>query len=480
MLLPGKILEEIRDALISGFPTEEKFKNEILSIKLNIEPSKYPNGENYEGRVYNCLRELDAENRIIELIKASYEKNKGNPNLEKIYRKIPKISLLVILYSYEKKYFEEMKKSYYECFCDKFTDWEPQTVEEILDNLDNLHQEQADRSPMVKFVAKLLNIEKFPEHISDKLKQWGQNNNDNFDEILEQTNQQQKNIQRPLTLLILIEPSLQGADKGLYLFKSWLIESEGLISKPKSYGKILLNISCKKKEKFSLQEIPSLLKHFIDKVFDKLDKEPTAIEFFLPRELFNQPIDTCIPKKFEGEEKEEDDDDEEELYPVGMKYHVSIRSYQRIKKLWKKKIRDQKIKRWELRWETLYSQRENVCFPYLISGDNSEQTKILSDILLDNILGVKLFEIPCKDILKAIDSEGIPVALWLRNESKNSDIKSEFEAIFQDCSITKMPKKIIEKRRQAFRNENHIGKNIVLLWDNPNILPPEILPASLP
>ncbi|MDF5727330.1 MAG: hypothetical protein PUP92_04655 [Rhizonema sp. PD38] len=184
-------------------------------------------------------------------------------------------------------------------------------------------------------------------------------------------------------------------------------------------------------------------------------------------------MDAFIPQKLE-----EEDDEEELQIPVGIKYKVNIRSYQRIKKLLKKKSPDEKILRWNNKWNTLHSKREEICCSYLTSADNWQE--IISQLLSDDVLGVKLSQIPSKEILKAIDQSGTPIALWLRTESKNLDFITDFEAFLQDCSITELPKTIKDKRLDAFAKEIHIGKHITLLWDNPNILPPEVLPASLP
>ncbi len=380
------------------------------------------------------------------------------------------IELKEILKPLEKSYFQQLKHSSSVCF-PKYKEWS-NNIEDIFNTLDDIHKQESSLDSVIRFVALLLSTLKIAQDkaMINKLKQWGQNNHLQLDGLLNQKPESSK-----ICLIILIEPSFQEADQNNYIIKSWLVESDS-----KSEVKNSLEITYQKKETFSLKEIPKeipcLLKYFIDQSASQWDKVLTTIEFFLPRELFNQPIDTFIPKKFEGE----DDDDDEELYAVGMKYHVSIRSYQRIKKLWKKKIKDQKIKFWEGRWETLYSQYEQVCCPYLILGDNSKETEILRNLLSHEFIGIKLFETPSNDILKAIDSEGIPVALWLRSESKKSEFMGDFEAIINDCSIARIPEEIKDKRKNAYGKKNHIGNNIVLLWDNPNILPPEILPASLP
>jgi hypothetical protein len=385
---------------------------------------------------------------------------------QKIVKEQAICKLKNILEPLEKKYFQQIQQSYSVCLSGNFSDWLPDNVESIFNQF--IHEREDSFQSIAFFVARLLIIHKFPHDINHELENWGRNHVDNFHQICQQTKQdikqKQDNIQR--YLIILIEPSIQETDKSLYIVKSWVIEEDNLRYKS-------LDITDQKKEKFSFKEMPSLLSYFIEQSIQELKNLPTTIEFFLPYELFSQPIDAFIPQ-----ELEEEDDEEELLFPVGIKYQVSIRSYQRIKKLLKKKYPDEKILLWQKKWETLHSKREEICCSCLTSADNLQE--IVRELFSDDVIGVKSSQIPSKDILKAIDQTGTPIALWLRTESQNLDFMPEFEAFLQDCSITELPKRIKDKRLEAFRQEIHIGKHITLLWDNPNILPPHILPASLP
>ncbi|MCV3215817.1 hypothetical protein OGM63_20290 [Plectonema radiosum NIES-515] len=391
-----------------------------------------------------------------------------NKLAQKIVEEQAIFKLKNILVPLEKQFFKEIQQSYSACLSNNFSDWEPENIEDIFTQFKDIYEKEASLQSIAKFVAKLLSIQKLLPNINHQLEQWRVKYTANFDHIYQQPRQdikhKQDNIQRHL--IILIEPSIQEPDKNLYIVKSWVIEEENLRYKSKS-----LDITYQKKEKFSFEEMPSLLSYFIQQSIDPMGNLLETIEIFLPRELFDKPIDTFIQKKID------DDDDDDELYGIGMKYNVSIRSYQRIKKLLKKKCRDEKIIRWQNKWQTLHKQREDICCSYLIPENNED---CLGQLLSSNVLGVKSFNTPSEDILKAIDQAGIPVALWLRSKLEDSGFVSEFESILKKCSIMKIPEKITEIRRKAFRKEKHIGQNIVLLWDNPNILPPEILPASLP
>lgn len=498
MGLPGKAIEKIMEAIKSAFTGRDKLVM-MLRTQLDIKESDIPNHSDYNQVVFDLIIKLEQEERIPDLIKGGLKEvpgnlklqnlpgvlirllNKNDDKLKIIYWKINIVFLLYViifnLASANKDYINQIKQIYSNCCSEKlYEDWEdttPNTVAEILDNLEKMSQ-NSEMEPIIKFAACLLEglLQKEKNHNPkiEQLKTWVENNANNYSELLTQikrnntSNNASETIER--YLILLIEPSIQETKNSLYIVKSWVIEGKDLRYKS-------LDITYQKKEKFSFEEIPSLLSYFIEQSIQQLKNLPTTIEFFLPHELFNQAVDAFIPEKFVDEE-----DDDELPIPIGVNYNVSIRSYQRIKKLLKNKCRDEKIIRWQEKWKTLNSRREELCCPYFISGDNWRE--IFSELQSVNAVGLKLFQVPSKDILKAIDQTGTPVALWLRTELNNSDFLIDFEAILQECSITELPNKIKNERLVAFKQEIHIGKHITLLWDNPNILPPEVLPASLP
>lgn len=115
----------------------------------------------------------------------------------------------------------------------------------------------------------------------------------------------------------------------------------------------------------------------------------------------------------------------------------------------------------------------------LVASENSDKPGVK--------IGLKLLHLPSKDILKAIDATGTPIALWLRRDleslntkhGENSNINQEFDKVL-DSSIRDLSNKIKNTRSFALRDKDHIGNHISLLLDNPYILPPEALPYTQP
>jgi len=489
MSLPGSMIKKIRDALISGFPREEKLK-ELLHFNLNITGATYPDGEDYENRVFKLLEKLDAEARIIELLEVVYRQNNGNPNLQILYKQIPKISLLNIIFPFGEQGFQKMKQSYNDCcLISDFSDWEPKTIEEILSILDTSQKKQGYPSPTIQFVDSLIKRRFFPD-ADNKLQEWCTNNIKTTvsSPILDTvTNQYSENY-----LIILVSPSQQYKNER-FLVKAWIVFNikHAELNSPSIEKYQPLDITSKSQETFLFKDICGyLLKDLITQAISRLKDLPT-IELFLPYGLLNEPIDALIPN---SEEEVADDEDELELpIPIGVKYKVHIRSYQRIKKLLSShgEQSDEKIIFWQQKWRVLQENYTKLCVDFFVAGEiNDNALGIVSKLNSDNSgikIGLKLLHLPSKDILKAIDATGTPIALWLRNDleslnikhEKSSNAKQEFDNIL-DSSIEDLSDKIKKTRSFALRDKDHIGNHISLLLDNPYILPPEALPYTQP
>ena len=494
MSLPGSIIKKILDALISGFPTEEKLK-QILYLDLNITSATYPDGEDYENRVVKLLEKLDTQGRIIELVEVAYRQNNGNPNLQTLHKEIPKISLLNIIFPFREEDFQKIKQSYNDCCLrSDFNDWEPKTIEEILDILDNSHEKQGYPSPTIQFVDSLIKRRFFPD--ADKqLEEWRIKN------IKEIVNSSILNMVPDQCsesyLIILVSPSQQYKNER-YIVKAWIIFNikSNDLNLPSIEKYQSLDISTKSQETFLFKDICGyLLKDLINQALCKLKNlNLPIIELFLPYGLLNEPIDALIPN-FE-EEVVDDEDDLELPIPIGVKYKVHIRSYQRIKKLLSShgEQSDEKIIFWQQKWRILQENYTKLCVDFLIAGDSNDNVLgIVSKLNSENSdkpgvkIGLKLLHLPSKDILKAIDATGTPIALWLRRDleslntkhGENSNINQEFDKVL-DSSIRDLSNKIKNTRSFALRDKDHIGNHISLLLDNPYILPPEALPYTQP
>jgi hypothetical protein len=469
MVWPGQVLKEIKKAIVSAFPNRDKLLP-MLRYELDIQESEVPTGSNYGDIVDNLIRELETKERILELIEGALNHQPNNPNLQKlpytianlinqaikrnsaepnlkeIARDINAIALkniLNILISLEKNYFDEIKKAYFACCPKDLLDWKPETIKEIIDNLKDIQEETID-IPLVRFVAYLLR-NNFPEKIVDDLLKWGKINSNHFPELLNKINNSQvQNPEKPIPsyLLVKIEPSLQNPKR--YLISGWFTPDERTDFKQQLE---VINQAVNLKDASGLlEDIINQMNIFINK--SRLCMELPVIMFFLPNDLFNEPVDCWLY----------------DSQTIGSTYSVVIRSCDRLKQEYGFKSV------WFEKWEKL----NNSAYNTFISGD----CQMLTAELHKNV-GFKWTQPISREIIKKLNRTAIPVAIWLRkvpNKVPNINCDAELNALL-NCTITDLLQKVVTKRAEAVDipdKDQHIGHHLALLWENPYILPPTI------
>ena len=103
----------------------------------------------------------------------------------------------------------------------------------------------------------------------------------------------------------------------------------------------------------------------------------------------------------------------------------------------------------------------------------------------DEKLAIKVTQFSQSKQLGTIMWQGaVPLALWVRQELPDVENEPVINDILKDCNLNEVPRKVKNKRLDAFGSEspeNHIGRHLCLLWDDPNIrIPEQILnPAKL-
>jgi hypothetical protein len=468
MALPGKIIEEIRNGLVSAFPDEEKLL-EMLRFDLDIQKSQVPYGSSYESTVFNLVDKFESDGQIIKLIQKAYNRNSGNPNLRILSQKIPQISLLEILYPLEKKNFKLMLEVYYRCCpADDLNDWKPESLKEILDYLKDRQPEEASENLIIKFVDALLKEKDIPRQAVEDLKEWRRKNVKFLSELVRKIRQKLQHKKQPNTptfILIVLEPSLQQHYDKRYSVKAWFIRDgkNAIFDEHPDYPppEVYQNLDVQERNRFFWEEIPNLIKHLLSQINLSDSSTQPTIELFLPYELLQESIHT-----FAIEE-------DELLVPIGGQYQVVFRSCKRVAKEYKHR------NLWVQKWKS--SQGCNkFCHDALVLGD-CDWKKLLYILDQNSAIGLKLSKLPSEEIFKVINRTGIPVALWLTQESPEKMFQTDFDKFLQCCSVPELPEKIKQKRLEAFsEGENQIGNYLSLLWENPYIVPPEALPYTTP
>ena len=121
---------------------------------------------------------------------------------------------------------------------------------------------------------------------------------------------------------------------------------------------------------------------------------------------------------------------------------------------------------WQRKWENLNSNQGNVVDFY--HTDDYE-------LGLDETVGIKLNKLsePAK-FFDLIVLNSLPLAIWSRRDLQTISCQNEINRILRNVqgNFNQLPKEVTDERKKA-KGEEHIGKHICLLWDNPERMPPE-------
>jgi hypothetical protein len=114
------------------------------------------------------------------------------------------------------------------------------------------------------------------------------------------------------------------------------------------------------------------------------------------------------------------------------------------------------------------------------SGDETNMRSLFHELRDEHVVGLYLTKPPKQtdkeDFFALMLRSAIPVAFWPRNNLKTLDDQFELEKILQ-CQVQKLPAVIQRERLNSsiqLNAENHLGHHISLLWEDPNLLPPNI------
>lgn len=360
-------------------------------------------------------------------------------------------------------------------------------IDDILKQLEEIPQQNQSHSPLLQFIYLLTEDENIPQTICEKLKQLLSNNS--FD-----TKNNTKSLQ-PLHSYLLIQLRPE-ANNQLFL-KAWFIPDD-TIQDPWERFKPLTVDEQQPEIPFILEELPQLLGNLIQQCFEEhLQGQPTelTIEVFLPRDrLWHEEVEKWKYLDL----KYLDSGNTKKKIPsvaIGIRHRVVIRSYERMRKQSK-----QKDFYWNKKWRKLdwedscvnlvnkspenYSDLDEVRVS--LGGKISECEELITffgeTIFLKMFCNLSNLE---KDILlDFIESEGIPILIWSRCDLRSFKNSTDFDELMQ-TKLHELPnyvkkqrvsaqKKYLIAKKQALEidSSNHLGNHLVLLWDDPNRVPP--------
>ena len=121
---------------------------------------------------------------------------------------------------------------------------------------------------------------------------------------------------------------------------------------------------------------------------------------------------------------------------------------------------------WQRKWENLNSNQGNVVDFY--HTDDYE-------LGLNKTVGIKLNKL--SELTKFFDLivlNSLPLAIWSRRDLQTISCQNEINRILRNVqgNFNQLPKEVTNERKKA-AGEEHIGRHICLLWDNPERMPPD-------
>jgi hypothetical protein len=175
----------------------------------------------------------------------------------------------------------------------------------------------------------------------------------------------------------------------------------------------------------------------------------------------------------------------DEFNPLGTQYKVSVRSYERLDTTYLL----HNLQQWRSNWDRTTISLKTVpsleSFENLTTMNSCNWKKLAVD--LKEKLGIKITCVPPeserKNLFKAILKSAIPIAVWLRKEIRECDREPELNRLLTIGNLEKLPEYIRKEREEAYvcdKPDEHFGNHLVLLWEDPNRLTPDVMAQLLP
>jgi hypothetical protein len=211
-----------------------------------------------------------------------------------------------------------------------------------------------------------------------------------------------------------------------------------------------------------------------------------TIELFVPSELLHYAVDT-FPFPV-GIKKSVD---------LGVKYPIVVRSLERISDKYFDVLQDQWRAKW-LRFRDLVSathDRTEGIEP-AARAPVAESPEDIPELLLwicqlqdrslaqldqglgnDGVIGMASLVAPAElppelDVITTMLDAGVPIAFWLRKTAAAPDIEQICRTLLTIKQINRLPQLLWERRKNFGATDPQIWRNVTLMWDDPNRLPP--------
>lgn len=202
---------------------------------------------------------------------------------------------------------------------------------------------------------------------------------------------------------------------------------------------------------------------------------PELVEIFLPKQLMNSDVDGWRLR-------------EDKLRPLfGTRYPVLLRSSDRLTKRYLcKRVQEKK-------WESVERLLETSALPAFCEGNptdidglycQGETFSIPDKQETKDVVGLKLTqpasiaEDELEDLFETVLMDSaLPIMIWARHLEVGLECPASIDQIL-GCTLRQLPDDLKTQRLEAFRRRQksegcHIGNHLSLLWDDPQLVPPD-------
>lgn len=446
------------DAIIHAYPTKADLEK-VVYCELSENLDAIAGGENLTDIVFKlvtkwaiprgklkllfqiCYKERP-DNRKFKEIEKQYETHTRREQLINILQPYWEAEENTILAAYESSLYQVRK----------LNKTKPQKVEEIINELDM--PIQGNYSYIDKFVG-YLSLKETKTSLSKDLTIWGQKNIKEFNKLRQELKEEQKQREQQCHPCLMIAISESGDN---YFVESWLIKNSDEYHRESfpDCEKLQIDNQGENSANNNLENIPQLVRRLIYKSSVNIKQ----IHIFLPLKLMNYAVDCWTTYEDEDE-------------TIGERYEVFIRCLEGLRG------KNPRLLAWRNKGKLLKDKLEEPAANIFTLGD-SREIKTLERILKQtNAIAAKIIpvfqnKLPGEILWKA----AVPLALWVRQELPDIDNRVILDDLIKDYCLKNLPEQVKLKRLDAMDNqppENHVGRHLCLLWDDPDLLPPEQL-----
>ena len=437
----------------------------------------------------NCQREINDLLEVIEGLQKEIKKidlsslQKKSNNLEKTLNKYCKFIKKEINAAYNTSIYNN-----------SFNKEIPETVKYLIFDLLHRNSQERNYNCLEKFVENLIIFlldkeldQEIDNSVTLELDNWlqeslSQNNNITYSELIEQLRQENSLREEQCNPGLLVAVCEYLTD---YFVEAWLIKDINQYIRDDAVNSntcISLKFKVEQRsleqdqvvietDRIKTDEKLSNLSKLIRQLIDDLNKQEIDVEqihIFLPYKLMNHQADCC--QAYEDEQES-----------IGEEYEVIIRCSERLRGKTRPTLQ------WKKKCLNLRSNLNQKITNGIVINGNETEAKLLENKLKKDKQAIAV------KITKTFENEqpgellwksSMPIAVWIRKQLPEVDNETELNRLLRNESnseniyLKDLPTKVTSSRIDASGHnpaESHFGRHICLLWDDPNLLPPEQL-----